>query len=124
MKATIKRLARKMWHKMGVVRRPIGRKMEGVIVRSTQLSVSPVLTEMQNQRQHLTEVAATVQAVQHAMHATLERSLSTMELNLDSLVREVVRLQYQLESLGDRIAEMEARATPESDASPTLRRVA
>ncbi len=98
MKAILKSLARSLWGLTGPVRRPLARKFEATLDRVLRLAVRE---EIQAQ------VHPRFDGVEHGVNlARGEVSGQGIETNLslDSLVREIGRLQMQVETLQRELA--------------------
>ena len=101
MKQLLKRIARKLWNLTGPVRRPIMRKVHQGLTQVLQVAVTDPI------QARLNGLETGLNLARHEVHAQGEET----NLNLDSLVREVARLQWQVEALQIALAERDAEGS-------------
>lgn len=99
MKQLLKRVARKAWNLTAPVRRPIVRKVHQGLTQVLQVAVTDPI------QNRLNGLEAGVNLARHEVQVQGEET----NLNLDSLVREVARLQWQIEAMQIAMAEREAQ---------------
>lgn len=98
MKRVLKRLGRAGWSLTGPVRRPLVRKVHQGLTQVLQVAVADPL------HARINGIEAGLNLARHEVNVQGEET----NLNLDSLVREIARLQYQVESLQSALAERES----------------
>ncbi len=96
MKTTIKHVMRAIWQRLGFFRRPVHRKLTRLVVEATRPQHETLLKELEVQRHLLMQLQAVVQQLLQQSSLNLS-ACQTLELNAESLIREVVRFQYQLD---------------------------
>ncbi len=101
MKRFLKSVAKGCWRLTGPIRRPLGRKFEAAVSRSLSIVV---------QDQIRTAILPRFDAADHglalAKHEAHVQGVDT-NLTLDSLVREIGRLQMQIEVLQQMLCEQQ-----------------
>ena len=96
MKRKLKAMARKLWGATGPIRRPIARRMDARL---------GVIVEEAIERRTTSRLVAAAEALErierhvHVARVTAENQAADTNLLLDSLVREVARLQLQVDEL-------------------------
>jgi hypothetical protein len=124
MKSSLKRLLRLLRRGLKSVLRPLARKIDGRFIGLVEAAVRPlVVAELELRVRPALE--ATTEVVRENFDRTgdvvqyLHRSAQENTLLLDSLVRELVRVQMQLEalrqSIDDRGLDPSGRFDPEDD---------
>jgi hypothetical protein len=101
MKRALKSAAKACWRLTGPARRPLGRKLDAAIVRC----VSDVVHRHTEAIRH--ELKNTEHGLNLARHEVHVQGVEA-NLTLDSLVREIGRLQMQIEVLHQMLVEREA----------------
>jgi hypothetical protein len=100
----LKRSLRALWRALAPIRRPIVRKAEARLGAFLEATVRPLVAEELERRVH-PSLDATAAVVRENIGRTedvvqfLRRSAQENTLLLDSLVRELIRVQLQLEAL-------------------------
>ena len=110
MKSFVKRSARSLWRALGPLHRPILRKIDGRFTRLVEETVRPIVVSELERRIHPALDATMTAVCEHirkneAAVDYLRRTAQENTLLLDSLVRELVRVQMRLEALDQRMAE-------------------
>lgn len=111
MKRLLSAILRGCWRRTAPLRRPLARKLDGHLVtvmayavRGPILERLEVLSRLEHSLQALPRLEHSLQALprlEHSLQALsiLESQLQEMSLALNALIREVVRLQMQIEAL-------------------------
>jgi hypothetical protein len=99
MRRLLKTPLRLLWRLTAVLRRPLVRKLDRKLIRLCREELAPALAvqslELRAENDRLYETLRHIQAqLQGQQHV-----LGEMSLALDSLIRELVRLQMQVEAL-------------------------
>lgn len=103
MKRFLKTVARSGWRLTGPIRRPIGRKVDAKLSRVVATTVDSVVREHIQTQLH-PRLDALEQNVWHGRGEVNAHATET-NLTLDSLVREIGRLQMQVEVLQQMLSE-------------------
>jgi hypothetical protein len=110
MKSLIQRSLRSAWRALGPLRRPIARRVEARVAAFLEATVRPMIVEELDRRVR-PSLDATTSVVRENIARTgdvvqfLRRSAQEDTLLLDSLVRELTRLQVQLEAIRQAVDE-------------------
>jgi uncharacterized protein YeeX (DUF496 family) len=121
MKQSLKRTARTLWRKLGPIHRPLLRKAGGWIGGIVEGTVTTVL-----ERRVRPALDSTTAAVRDNIDRTddvlqyLRRSAQENTLLLDSLVRELIRVQMQIETLETLVADLGADGSGRTDLYATI----
>jgi transposase len=104
MKSMIKRMLRAAWKGLAPLRRPIARRVEARLAAFLEATVRPMVVE-ELERRVRPPLDATTSVVRENIGRTedvvqfLRRSAQEDTMLLDSLVRELTRVQIQIEAL-------------------------
>jgi vesicle coat complex subunit len=104
MKALIKRIGRSMWGWLSLVRRPILRRFSSYLRDVHRSNLEPLAQELAATRVQVERLEALLRIA--LAHSEASRAdCADMNLCLDNMVREIARIQLQLEELeSERIA--------------------
>lgn len=106
-----KALLRPIWRLSGPVRRPLTRKFDAHLQRIVDLSIANALAA---NTQKWDATAAALGRIEESVNVgrhVVEHQNSDANLLLDGMIREVARLQRQIESLRDAIEEAQSHGT-------------
>lgn len=106
MKRMIKSVVRSGWRLTGPIRRPLGRKLDSKLTHAVAIVVDSIVREQIQAQIHPRLDGLDLNVWQGRGEANAHAT--EVNLTLDSLVREIGRLQMQIESLQDLLAEREA----------------
>jgi hypothetical protein len=114
MKSLLKRSLRALWRSLAPVHRPLLRKLDGRFSRLVEAAVRPLVVGEFERRIHPALDATTAVVREHVDRNEdavefLRRTAQENTLLLDSLVRELVRVQMQLEALDESVADRSSR---------------
>jgi hypothetical protein len=119
MKSLIKRSLRAAWRALAPLRRPIARRVEARLAAFLEATVRPMVVE-EIERRVRPSLDATRSVVRENFGRTddvvqfLRRSAQEDTLLLDSLVRELTRLQLQVEALRQIVDDRDAMSDGDS----------
>ncbi|MBX6311668.1 MAG: hypothetical protein IRY99_01900 [Isosphaeraceae bacterium] len=103
MKQMLRAVIRALWRASAPLRRPLVRKIDAKVMQAVGVAIQ---AEVQPIRQQLQEIPAGLRglelALNHARYVT-DNHLSDTNLVLDSVVRELARLQRQIEILQEMV---------------------
>lgn len=121
MKQLLKRTVKKAWQLTAAVRRPIARRIDArlhrIVVQALQTSqqmneASSGAASARRDQPHHDQTHHAFMRVEHslgAMHEKVDRYSTEVDLVLNSLVREISRLQIQVETLQDALDDARTR---------------